>query len=105
MGQCADGFLINTKYLDKIEEFYFVYVLKNKNLFHDDDFWFALYLYFIRNTTIENLLSLFQMKTNQKIVYKQHSSKDIDALHQTIHKPKVFLNRRKKQKIEFMLDH
>ena len=81
MGQCADGLLINTKYLDKIEEFYFTYVLKNKNLFHDDDLWFALYLYLIKNTTIENLLNLFQMKTNQKVVYKQHSSKDIDALH------------------------
>ena len=102
MGQCADGLLINTKYLDKIEEFYFTYVLKNKNLFHDDDLWFALYLYLIKNTTIENLLNLFQMKTNQKIVYKQHSSKDIDALHQTIHKSKVFLNRRKKQKIEYI---
>lgn len=102
MGQCADGFLINTKYLDKIEEFYFTHVLKNKNLFHDDDLWFALYLHFIKNTTIENLLHLFQMKTNQKVVYKQHSSKDIDALHQTIHKTKVFLNRRKKQKIEYI---
>ena len=102
MGQCADGFLINTKYLDKIEEFYFTYVLKNRNLFHDDDLWFALYLYFIKKTTIENLINLFQIKTKQKIVYKQHSSKDIDALHQTIHKSKVFLNRRKKQKIEYI---
>ena len=102
VGQCADGFLINTKYLDRIEEFYSTYVLKNKNLFHDDDLWFALYLHFVKNTSIENLLHLFQMKTNKRIVYKQHNSKDIDALHQTIHKTKVFLNRRKIQKIEYI---
>ena len=33
MGQCADGFLMNTKLLDKIESFYAKYVKNNENMF------------------------------------------------------------------------
>ena len=41
MAQCADGFLINCKNLDKIEKFYDIYVKKNRNLFLDDDLWLS----------------------------------------------------------------
>ena len=102
MGQCADGFLINTKFLDHIDKFYEKYVQNNKNLFHDDDLWFALYLYLEKKTTIENLINQFKDQTNDNIIYKQSQNKDIDALHQTIHKPGIFLNRRKIQKIEYI---
>ena len=44
MGQCADGFLMNTKLLDKIRSFYEKYVKNNKNMFLDDDLWLAIYL-------------------------------------------------------------
>ena len=48
-GQGADGFLINTKYLDDIEKFYNKYVVNNNNLFLDDDLWIAIYLYCEKN--------------------------------------------------------
>ena len=102
MGQCADGFLINSKYLDQIEEFYLKNVEKNKNLFHDDDLWLALYLYFVKKTKIENLIEIFKNETKQKIVYKATENQNIDALHQTVHKSGFFLNRRKIQKIEYL---
>ena len=102
MGQCADGFLINTEFLNDIEKFYNKYVSNNKNLFHDDDLWFALFLYLEKKSTIENLLDVFRKETNENIVYKATLNKDIDALHQTIHKSGVFFNRRKIQKIEYI---
>ena len=43
MGQCADGFLINTELLDNIENFYKKFVENNKNMFLDDDLWLAIY--------------------------------------------------------------
>ena len=98
----ATLFLINTKFLDHIDKFYEKYVENNKNLFHDDDLWFALYLYLEKKTTIENLIDQFKEQTNDNIIYKQSQNKDIDALHQTIHKPGIFLNRRKIQKIEYI---
>jgi len=102
IGQSADGFLINCKFLDNILLFYKKYVKKNKNLFCDDDMWFALYIYLEKKTKIENLIEEFQKITNQKIVYQQNINKDIDALHQTVHKSGLFLNRRKIQKIEYI---
>ena len=44
-GQCSDGFLINVDLLDNIDEFYLNYVKDNKQMFLDDDLWFAIYLY------------------------------------------------------------
>ena len=102
MGQCADGFLINSKYLDQIEDFYINNVENNKNLFHDDDLWLALYLYLVKKTKIENLIEIFREETKEKIVYQATESQNIDALHQTIHKPGFLLNRRKIQKIEYL---
>ena len=102
MGQCADGFLINSQYLDQINDFYFKNVEKNKNLFHDDDLWLALYLYFVKKTKIENLIEKFREETGEEIVYKATENQNIDALHQTIHKSGFLLNRRKIQKIEYL---
>ena len=44
MGQCSDGFLMNTKLLDNIEKFYEKFVKYNKNMFLDDDLWLAIYV-------------------------------------------------------------
>ena len=49
MAQCADGFLINTKLLDNIENFYEKYVKNNNNMFLDDDLWLAIYLQIEKN--------------------------------------------------------
>ncbi len=101
-GQCSDIFLLNTSLLDKIKIFYNKYVQDNKNMFLDDDLWFAIYLYCEKNSSIKNLLNDFRNLTNEEVVYKQSINKDIDALHQTVHKKKFFINRRKIQKIEFI---
>jgi|TARA_B110000438_G_C15688949_1_gene595889 hypothetical protein len=100
MAQCADGFLINTKFLDKIEKFYDKYVHKNLNLYLDDDLWFALYLQIIKKVNIKNIIDIFRNETGRELVYEVHSDKD--ALSKDIHNPKKFINRRKIAKIEYI---
>ena len=102
MGQCADGFLMNTKFLDNIENFYEKYVKNNKNMFLDDDLWLALYLQKEKKTSIKNLLSNFQLITNKKIVYTQNENSKKDSLYLNEHKDGIILNRRKIQKIEYI---
>ena len=62
MAQCADGFLINTKYLDEIESFYERFVIKNKNMFYDDDLWFSIYLQLVKKTQISKIKYLVKME-------------------------------------------
>ena len=97
MGQGADGILINTNDLDKIDIFYKKYVLNNKNLFLNDDLWISLYLQFIKNSRIKDVGDKFKIKTNKNIVYKIHS--DIDSLKNVL--SEGFLNRRKIAKLEY----
>ena len=92
MAQCADGFLVNSKNLDKIEKFYQIYVKDNKNLFFDDDLWLSIYLQKIKNSEIKNLINIFTKQTNKKLVYEIHSS--ADALSKSIHNSKKFINRK-----------
>ncbi len=101
-GQGADGFLINTKFLNDIDNFYYKYVENNENMFLDDDLWIAIYLYCEKKTKIKNLKKEFEKITNEKLVYKQSINHDIDALKQTVHSSKRFINRRKIQKIEYI---
>ena len=101
-GQCSDGFLINVDLLDNIELFYEKYVKKNKNMFLDDDLWFAIYLYCEKKSYTKNIIKDFENKTGKKISYEQSINKNIDALHQKEHKSSLFINRRKIQKIEFI---
>jgi hypothetical protein len=102
MGQCADGLLINTNLLDNIETFYQKYVKNNDNMFLDDDLWLAIYLQKEKKSEIKNLISVFNKKTNKKIVYVQNENSNLDGLHLTVHKDGLFLNRRKIQKIEYI---
>ena len=102
MGQCADGFLMNTNLLDKIEIFYEKYVRNNKNMFLDDDLWLAIYLQKEKKSIIKNLIDVFYKKTNKKIVYTQNKNSTIDSLYLNEHKDGFFLNRRKIQKIEYL---
>jgi|TARA_B100000929_G_scaffold144756_1_gene114653 hypothetical protein len=113
MGQCCDGFLINTKLLDKIDIFYEKFVKNNKNMFLDDDLWFAIYLQNVKKSKIENLIEKFRSVSKdegvpldnkgRKIVYSQHSNSTIDSLHLNEHKKRFLIyNRRKIQKIEYI---
>jgi hypothetical protein len=100
MAQCADGFLINCVYLDKIEKFYDIYVKKNRNLFLDDDLWISIYLQKIKQGKIVNLIENFKKETNRDLVYDIHSS--LDALSNNIHNRNKFFNRRKTAKFEYI---
>ena len=101
-GQGSDGFLIVSELLNDIEIFYDKYVKDNKNLFLDDDFWISMYLYCEKKSFIKNTIHDFKEKTGEELSYIQTPNKDIDALNKTVHKNNDFLNRRKKQKIEFI---
>tara|TARA_B100000282_G_scaffold260158_1_gene208396 strand:- start:920 stop:1651 length:732 start_codon:yes stop_codon:yes gene_type:complete len=101
-GQCSDGFLINVELLNDIDKFYLEYVKNSKNMFLDDDLWFAIYLYCEKKSSIENVIQDFKNITGNSISYSQSINKDIDALHQIEHKSSKLLNRRKIQKIEFI---
>ena len=100
MAQCADGFLINSKYLNDIRKFYDLYVKQNKNMFLDDDLWISIYLQIIKDAKIKNLINIFREETNKKLVYEVHSN--VDALSDKIHSPKKFINRRKIAKFEYI---
>ncbi len=102
MGQCADGFLINTELLDNIKIFYEKFVKNNKNMFLDDDLWLAIYLQKEKNSFIKNLKHIFYKKTNKKVVYKQNENSKINSLYLNEHKDGFILNRRKIQKIEYI---
>jgi hypothetical protein len=92
--------LINTKYLDKIEEFYNKFVINNKNMFYDDDLWFAIYLQLVKKTSINKVLKIFQKKTGKDVVYNNQNASN--PLNKTIHGPHKLINRRKIQKIEYI---
>ena len=102
MGQCSDGFLMNTKLLDNIEKFYEKFVKYNKNMFLDDDLWLAIYLQKEKKSSIKNLIEEFRKEFNKKLIYEQNSNSKKDSLHLTVHKDGLFLNRRKIHKIEYM---
>ena len=85
-GQCSDGFLMNVDLLDNIELFYKKYVKNNKNMFLDDDLWFAIYLYCEKKSCTKNIIKDFENKTGKKISYQQSINKNIDALNQKEHK-------------------
>ena len=102
MGQCADGFLMNTKLLDNIEIFYEKYVKNNSNMFLDDDLWLAIYLHKEKKSSIKNLIYMYREKFGKHVVYSQNSNSKRDGLHLTAHKDGLFLNRRKIQKIEYI---
>ena len=102
MGQCSDGFLINTKLLDKIEKFYEIFVKNNRNMFLDDDLWLAIYLQKEKKSSIKNLMNEFKKKFNKNLIYEQNSNSKKDSLHLTVHKDGFILNRRKIHKIEYL---
>lgn len=102
IGQCADGFLINADLLSGISAFYEKYVRSNTNMFMDDDLWLAIFLQKEKKSEIKNLIEIFREKVKKNIVYTQHDSSKKNGLYLTVHKPGVFLNRRKIQKIELI---
>ena len=100
MAQAADGFLINTDLITEAKFFYHKYVENNRNLKIDDDLWISIYLQEIMKSKIVNLIDEFREKTKKNLIYDVHTSRD--SLHMTVHKRKVFWNRRKIAKYEII---
>jgi len=75
VGQGADGFLINTKYIKDILNFFDNYVRNNYNLILNDDLWISIYLNKILKIKIESLFPLLTKSffRKNKSIYKKHT--------------------------------
>ena len=96
VGQGADGFLINTKYIKDILFFFDNYVRNNQNLIFNDDLWISIYLNKILKINIVSLFSSLKESffRNNKSVYKKHTQ--LGALIET-----YSLNRKKAREKKF----
>ena len=83
IGQGADGFLINTKYLKNILGFFNKYVKNNERLIFNDDLWISIYLNKILNIDIKSVFHFLKKPffIKNKSVYKKHTK--VDALIET----------------------
>ena len=76
VGQGADGFAINTNYLDGIHDFYNKIVKTNNEIFLHDDLWISYFLNKIKKNKILSLQEHIKMNNNEKssLIYKGHSN-------------------------------
>ena len=75
IGQGADGFAINTNYLDGIKKFYDQFVKNYKELFLNDDLWISYFLYYLKKIKILSLQEHIKKNINDKrcLIYKIHN--------------------------------
>ena len=75
IGQGADGFLINSKYLRNIKNFYNSHIKGNDNLVFNDDLWISIFINKILKKDIVNLFPLLNQSFffKKKSIYKKHS--------------------------------
>ena len=75
VGQGADGFLINTKFLKNINFFFDKHVKDNKNLYLNDDLWISIYLYKILKIDIISVFHLLKQPFlfRYKSIYTKHT--------------------------------
>jgi hypothetical protein len=74
VGQGADGFAINTNYLEGIYDIYNKVVKNYKELFLHDDLWISYFLYFIKKNKILSLQEYLEKENGDKqsLIYKSH---------------------------------
>ena len=74
IGQGADGFGINTNFLDGIKNFYNKVVKDYKELFLYDDLWISYFLYFFKKNKILSLQEHLKKNNDGKpsLIYKTH---------------------------------
>ena len=74
IGQGADGFAINTNYLEGIKNFYDEVVKDYKELFLYDDLWISYFLYFFKKNKILSLQEHLKKNDDGKrsLIYKIH---------------------------------
>ena len=75
VGQGADGFAINSNFLDGVKKFYDEVVKTNKDLFIHDDLWTSFFLFYVKKVKILSLQPHLSKNTNNEIspIYKKHS--------------------------------
>ena len=73
VGQGADGFAINTNYLQGIKNFYDKIVKNNNELFLNDDLWISYFLYFLKKNKIYSLQTEIKKEKDDKrpLIYKR----------------------------------
>ena len=74
IGQGADGFGINTNFLNGIKDFYNKVVKDYKELFLYDDLWISYFLYFFKKNKILSLQNHLKKDKDGKFspIYKKH---------------------------------
>ena len=73
IGQGADGFAINTNYLDGIKKFFDFAVKDYKELFLYDDLWISYFLYYFKKNKILSLQEHLKKKDNKaNLIYRTH---------------------------------
>jgi len=75
VGQGADGFAINSNFLEGIRNFYDNVVKNNNDLFIHDDLWTSFFLFYVKKVKILSLQShLKKNKSNELgLIYKKHT--------------------------------
>jgi len=78
VGQGADGFAINSKYLEGVKNFYDKVVKNNQELFVHDDLWTSFFLFYIKKVKILSLQPHLKKNINNEtaLIYKKHSKDD-----------------------------
>ena len=76
VGQGADGFAINTNYLDGVQNFYNAVVKDYKELFIHDDLWISYFLFFLKKSKILSLRDHLKKNIDGKsnLIYKKHTT-------------------------------
>jgi len=74
VGQGADGFAINTNYLDGVEKFYNEVVKENEDIYIHDDLWTSFFLFYVKKIKILSLQSHIKKSDIDKfpLIYKKH---------------------------------
>ena len=78
VGQGADGFAINSNFLNGVKKFYDDVVKTNKDLFIHDDLWISFFLFYVKKVKILSLQPHLRKTTNNEIspIYTKHSQDD-----------------------------
>ena len=74
VGQGADGFAINSNFLEGVDKFYNEVVKNQDDLFIHDDLWISFFLYYVKKVRILSLQPHLKKDHNNKasLIYKKH---------------------------------